>query len=93
VLFLHLGTFLPLVRRREVLATVCENLDVPEVEFSHAVIGTGSALFQAVVAAGHEGVVAKLLMSAYRPGKRSVTWKKIKPTTRKIRSQRDIFSR
>jgi ATP-dependent DNA ligase len=28
----------PLVRRREMLADVCEKLDVPEVEFSHAVI-------------------------------------------------------
>ena len=53
----------PLVRRREMLADVCENLDVPELEFSPAVIGAGSALFQAAVAAGHEGVVAKHLLS------------------------------
>src|SRR5262249_38350310 len=69
----------PLVRRREMLADVCEKLDVPEVEFSHAVIDTGMTLYQQVVAAGHEGVVAKQARSAYRPGKRSVAGKKIKP--------------
>jgi ATP-dependent DNA ligase len=51
---------------------VCEKLDVPEVEFSYAVIGAGTTLYQQVVAAGHEGVVAKQLTSAYRPEKRSV---------------------
>jgi hypothetical protein len=44
-----------LVRRREVLAGACEKLDVPEVEFSQAVIGAGTTLYQQVVAAGHEG--------------------------------------
>ena len=72
----------PLVRRREMLADVCEKLDMMEVGFSHAVIGAGMTLFQQVVAAGHEGVVAKKLSSAYRPGKRSVAWKKIKPPSR-----------
>jgi len=43
------------------------------------VIGAGMTLYQQVVAACHEGVVAKKLSSAYRPGKRSVAWKKIKP--------------
>jgi ATP-dependent DNA ligase len=69
----------PLVRRREMLADVCAKLDVPEVEFSHAVIGAGTTLYQQVVAACHEGVMAKQLKSVYRPGKRSSTWKKIKP--------------
>jgi len=71
-----------LMRRREMLADVCEKPDVPEVEFSHAVIGAGMTLFQQVVAASHEGVVAKKLSSAYRPGKGSVAWKKIKPPSR-----------
>ena len=82
-----------LVRRREMLAEVCEKLVVPEVEFSPAVIGAGRAFYQTVVAAGHEGVMAKRLTSIYRPGKRSVAWKKIKPPTGRTRSQRDIFSR
>jgi ATP-dependent DNA ligase len=72
----------PLVRRREMLADVCEKLDVPEVEFSYAVIGAGTTLYRQVVAAGHEGVMAKQHTSAYRPGKRSVAWKKIKPPSR-----------
>ena len=53
-----------LVRRREMLADVCEKLDVPAVEFSRAVIGAGTTLYQQVVAAGHEGVMAKKLSSA-----------------------------
>jgi ATP-dependent DNA ligase len=81
----------PLVRRREVLAEVCQRLDV--VVFSPAVIGAGTTLYQQVVAAGQEGVMAKKLSSVYRPGKRDISWKKIKPLTRRRRSQRDIFSR
>jgi ATP-dependent DNA ligase len=83
----------PLVRRREVLAEVCEKLDVPEVEFSRAVIGAGIALYQTALARGQEGVMAKRLLSMYWPGKRAISWKKIKPPTRRRRSQRDIFSR
>jgi ATP-dependent DNA ligase len=72
----------PLFRRREILAELCEKYSVSQVEFSPAVIGTGVAFYHQVVTAGHEGVVAKLLRSPYRPGKRSVTWKKIKPRNR-----------
>jgi DNA ligase-1 len=72
----------PLMRRRELLNDVCEKLNVPGVGFSPAVIGAGTAFYQEVVAAGHEGVMAKLLNSAYRPGKRASTWKKIKPRAR-----------
>ena len=72
----------PLVRRREVLAEVCERLDAEAMLFSPAMIGAGTALYQQVLAAGHEGEMAKHLRSAYRPGKRSATWKKIKPPWR-----------
>jgi ATP-dependent DNA ligase len=72
----------PLVRRREVLAEACERLDAGAVLFSPALIGAGTAFYHKVVAAGHEGVMAKLLNSAYRPGKRAMTWKKIKPRAR-----------
>jgi len=84
-LLYHAGRCLthePLVLRRELLDEVCEKLDVTEVEFSPVVIGAGTAFYQSVLAAGHEGVMAKLLKSAYRPGKRSVTWKKMKPRAR-----------
>jgi len=72
----------PLLWRRDMLAEVWEKLDVPDLEFSHAVIGAGTTLYQQVLAAGHEGEMAKHLRSAYRPGKRSATWKKIKPRSR-----------
>ena len=52
----------PLVRRREVLAEVCQWLDVM-VMFSPAVIGTGIALYQTALAGGQEGVMAKRLSS------------------------------
>ena len=82
----------PLVRRREVLAEVCQRLDVVVV-FSPAVIGAGIALYQTALASDQEGVMAKRLSSMYWPGKRAISWKKIKPPTRRRRSQRDIFSR
>jgi bifunctional non-homologous end joining protein LigD len=65
--------------RREMLAKVCGKLNAPEVLFSEAVVGMGQALFQAIVAQGHEGVVAKHVESAYRPGERTSAWRKIKP--------------
>ena len=70
------------MRRRQALAELCQKLAVPEVVFSPAVIGAGTAFYQTVVAAGQEGVMAKQLWSVYRPGKRSNTWKKIKPRSR-----------
>jgi tRNA (cmo5U34)-methyltransferase len=45
----------PLMRRREMLADVCEKLDVPEVEFSFAVISAGAAFYQKVIAAVMKG--------------------------------------
>jgi ATP-dependent DNA ligase len=82
----------PLVRRREVLAAVCQRLD-GMVVFSPAAIGAGIALYQTALASSQEGAMAKRLSSMYWPGKRSVSWKKIKPPTRRKRLQRDIFSR
>jgi bifunctional non-homologous end joining protein LigD len=73
----------PLARRRDALAELCEKLAAPEVVFSPAVIGAGTAFYRRVVAAGQEGIVAKLRNSAYRPGKRAITWKKIKPRAKK----------
>ena len=81
-LLYHAGRCLlrePLARRREVLAEVCQRLDASDVQFSVGVIGTGTAFYQAAVALGHEGVMAKHLGSTYRPGRRCTTWRKIKP--------------
>jgi hypothetical protein len=62
--------------RREALAEVCAQLAVPEVLCWPAVSGAGTVFYYKVVAAGQEGVLAKLLTSGYRPGKRSSAWKK-----------------
>ena len=69
----------PLARRREVLAEVHGRLEVAEVLFSEAVVGSGKALYAAALARGHEGVVAKHRASTYQPGRRSTAWRKIKP--------------
>ena len=53
----------PLVRRREVLAKACQKLDEVDVRFSEGVVGQGRAFYAAVVAQGHEGVMAKHLAS------------------------------
>jgi ATP-dependent DNA ligase len=68
-----------LARRREVLAEMCAVLQAPGVLFSEGVTGWGKAFYQAVVAQGHEGVMAKHRTAPYRPGRRTPTWRKIKP--------------
>ena len=69
----------PLARRRQLLADVCDRLDLVQVQFSHGVVGQGRALYVAALAQGHEGVMAKRLASTYRTGRRSPAWRKIKP--------------
>jgi ATP-dependent DNA ligase len=68
-----------LAQRREVLVALCRRLGSPEVRFSEAVVGKGMALYAVALARGHEGIMAKHLASTYRPGRRSATWRKIKP--------------
>jgi ATP-dependent DNA ligase len=82
----------PLARRREVLVALCRRLEAPEVWFSEAVVGNGTALYAAALARGHEGILAKHLASPYRPGRRSAAWRKIKPRPRRTCKARDIFS-
>jgi ATP-dependent DNA ligase len=74
----------PFAQRRALLAEVAGRLQVPEVLLSVGVVGAGQAFYAAVVSQGHEGVMAKHLAAPYRPGRRSPTWRKIKP-----RSPRD----
>ena len=69
----------PLARRREELAALCAGPDLPEVLFSAGVVEAGTALYALALARGHEGVVAKHLAWAHRPGRRSPAWRKIKP--------------
>jgi bifunctional non-homologous end joining protein LigD len=73
----------PLSLRRTVLEEACSRLDTAEVVFSAGVVGAGTAFFAAAVAQGHEGIMAKLLTSRYRPGRRSAAWLKIKPRQQK----------
>jgi ATP-dependent DNA ligase len=61
------------------LAEACAGLSVPEVLFSEGVVGQGQACYAAALALGLEGIMAKHLASSYRPGRRSPTWRKIKP--------------
>jgi ATP-dependent DNA ligase len=53
---------------------------LPFVSPCDGVIGEGRLCFQAAVAAGHEGIVAKKLSSPYRPNRRDPQWRKIKQT-------------
>ena len=61
------------------LVELCRRLDVADVQFSVGVVGAGMALYEAAIAQGHEGVMAKHLASTYRPGRRSAAWRNIKP--------------
>ena len=90
-LLYHAGRCLlrePLARRREVLAEVCKRIGAADVRFSEGVVGLGRALYATALARGHEGMVAKHLASAYRPGRRSTAWRKIKPHRRVSRPGR-----
>lgn len=69
----------PLVHRRDKLAELVAALGAPGVVFSEAVVGSGRDFFQQVIGQGHEGVMAKHRCAAYRPGRRSPAWRKIKP--------------
>jgi ATP-dependent DNA ligase len=61
------------------LQALVADLAEPRLEFSAGVVGAGRDWFARVVAAGHEGVMAKQRASRYRPGRRSPAWRKIKP--------------
>ena len=69
----------PLQRRREALQELLQDLQERYVVFSEGVVGAGQAFFAAVVAQGQEGMMAKHLASGYRPGRRSASWRKVKP--------------
>jgi DNA ligase D-like protein (predicted ligase) len=69
----------PLVRRRELLRELLDQVNDPLLAYSDGIVGAGKAFFDKVVAAGHEGVMAKHHASRYLPGQRSPSWRKIKP--------------
>jgi DNA ligase D-like protein (predicted ligase) len=66
----------PLSERKKILR---ESLrDGKNVIVSSYVVGEGEAYYEAAIAKGLEGVVAKRLDSPYRPGERSREWLKVK---------------
>jgi bifunctional non-homologous end joining protein LigD len=69
---------LPYEQRRQLLATVVEPGSSWIIPTFHTGVGVGAALADTTAAAGAEGIVAKRLDSAYVPGKRATTWRKIK---------------
>ncbi len=71
---------LPLAERRARLAEVL--VETRDVRLSQAVDGRGTAFFEEVKGLGLEGVVAKRLASPYRPGARSLDWRKVKALRR-----------
>ncbi len=67
----------PAAERWSALQPARGRLDaVPRIE--PATPAEGNTFFQAALAAGHEGVMAKALQSAYTPGVRGAGWLKIK---------------
>ena len=66
---------LPLERRREHLRRVLRPGD--EVVMVPAIVGEGRALFDAVVAQGIAGILARRRTSPYLPGVRSALWRSI----------------
>lgn len=80
LLYLHGRSVMsqPLVERRAMLEELVAKEGLPRVQISQAIAGCGRNLFQAVAAAGLEGIMAKRAAGAYQPGKRSREWNKIK---------------
>jgi bifunctional non-homologous end joining protein LigD len=69
----------PLLQRRAQLQELLLRVNEPRLVYSAGIAGCGRAFFARTVAAGHEGVMAKHRASHYQPGKRSGSWRKIKP--------------
>jgi bifunctional non-homologous end joining protein LigD len=66
----------PLVERRRLLAEVLRT--DPRVRLSEHVEGHGVAFFETARVRGLEGIMAKDRRSPYEPGRRTMTWQKIK---------------
>jgi bifunctional non-homologous end joining protein LigD len=69
----------PLIHRRSLLRELLAQVNDPLLAYSGSIVGAGRAFFDHVVAAGHEGVMAKKHTSCYLAGQRSSSWRKIKP--------------
>jgi bifunctional non-homologous end joining protein LigD len=71
---------LPLTARRARLERVFGNTGSPALRMSDFVPADGRALYEAALAQGWEGLVAKHLDSRYKSGKRTPDWRKLKIT-------------
>jgi ATP-dependent DNA ligase len=69
----------PLGTRRKRLEKLIQGCTHPRLVFSQGVVGPGKAFFAEICRQGLEGMMAKRLVSRYRPGRRSDAWIKIKP--------------
>jgi bifunctional non-homologous end joining protein LigD len=69
----------PLVKRRNRLEKLIQGCAHPRLVFSQGVVGSGTAFFAEICRQGLEGMMAKRLVSGYRPGRRTDAWIRIKP--------------
>jgi bifunctional non-homologous end joining protein LigD len=68
----------PLLERRAALERLLGHTGTPAVRLSTIVRGDGRALFAEAKARGWEGLIAKRADSAYKSGKRTPEWRKLK---------------
>jgi bifunctional non-homologous end joining protein LigD len=71
---------LPLFQRKQILKRVLPKLD--HVIYTEHLETTGKTLYEKAVSEGFEGIIGKDKMSAYRQGRRSSDWVKIKAKQR-----------
>jgi bifunctional non-homologous end joining protein LigD len=76
----HDLTFLPLLRRKEILRQILPKL--PHLRVSEAIAEDGEALYARAVEAGLEGVIGKDGSSTYQSGARTRSWLKVKARAR-----------
>lgn len=80
ILFLndHQTIKLPLVSRKELLASLFEKYKLKNIIKTSYQIGEGKLLYTKLFRDSYEGIIAKSPYSYYSPGKRSKSWLKIK---------------
>jgi bifunctional non-homologous end joining protein LigD len=72
---------LPNIARKQRLATLIGKGEPPAILYADHILGKGEQLFEAMCAAGQEGIVAKKADAPYRSG-RTKNWLKVKCTRR-----------
>ncbi len=67
----------PLAARLDALATIAGERTIPSVRTDDAAVA--AEMLERALAAGHEGVMVKSLVSPYEAGRRGGAWRKVKP--------------